>query len=394
VQILTVNAGSSNVKLALFRIGARSGVPDRLAAAQAHRRGDAIELRLDDGPQAPGTVTLPVASPGGIEAALLAELDRRWPLASCAAVGHRIVHGGDRHAAPERLTPEVLAQLHRLADLAPLHQPPALAWVDAVARAWPGVDQVGCFDTAFHAGMPALARRFALPRALHDAGIRRYGFHGLSYASVARQLRERAPALATGRVVVAHLGSGCSACAMVDGRSIDTTMGFSALDGLPMATRCGSIDPGVLLHLLQQRGLSAQALSDLLYRQSGLLGVSGESGDVRDLLASRSAAAAEAIALFVHRCAQQVAGLACSLGGLDGLVFTGGVGEHQAAVRAAVAAALAWLGVRIDADGNRSGAARFDAAGSTVQLWRLASDEAAEIARGTGGLLAPVAPVG
>lgn len=390
MRVLTVNAGSSNVKLALFRVGTATAAPEQLASAQA-RIGATVELRLDAGRRAPETVGL--APSGGAEAAVLAELDSRWSLSSCAAVGHRIVHGGDRHVAPVRLEPGVLAGLRGLCSLAPLHQPPALAWVDAAAGAWPGIDQVGCFDTAFHAGLPALARRFALPRALHEAGIRRYGFHGLSCASIVRQLRARAPALAAGRVVVAHLGSGCSASAVRDGCSIDTTMGFSALDGLPMATRSGSVDPGVLLHLLQREGMSAQALADLLYRRSGLLGVSGESGDMRDLLASPSAAAAEAVALFVHRCAQQVAGLACSLGGLDGLVFTGGVGEHQAPVREAIGTALGWLGVRVDVAANRSGRPRFDADGSSVQLWCLATDEAAEIARGTAGLLATTAPV-
>jgi acetate kinase len=389
VQVLTVNAGSANVKLALFRVDRPTRLPERLATARVHRLGDAVELRLDHDPEA--AVMTGEAGAGGLEATVLEVLDRRWSLASCDAVGHRIVHGGDRYVAPVVLTPGVRSDLRRLSALAPLHQPPALAWVDAVARAVPRVGQAACFDTAFHAGMPDLARRFALPRALHDAGIRRYGFHGLSYAAVARQLRDLAPPLAAGRVVVAHLGSGCSACAMVGGRSVDTTMAFSALDGLMMATRCGSLDPGVLLHLLQQENMTAAALSDLLYRQSGLLGVSGESADLRDLLASRSAAAAEAIELFVHRCAQQVAGLACSMGGLDGLVFTGGIGEHQATVREAVASALHWLGVRCDTTANNAGAARFDAHGSTVQLWRLATDEEAEIARGTAGVsLAPL----
>lgn len=256
------------------------------------------------------------------------------------AAGHRVVHGGDRFAAPVRLDPGVVAELERLCPLAPLHQPHNLAGIRAVAAARPALAQVACFDTAFHQTQPDLARRFALPAALHDAGIKRYGFHGLSYESVVRKVAPQ------GRAIIAHLGNGSSLCAVRDGRSIACTMGFTALEGLVMGTRSGSIDPGVLLYLMDEKGYSTRDLERLLYRESGLLGVSGLSHDMRTLLASRDPRARLAVDLYVYRIVREAGSLAAALGGLDLLVFTGGIGEHAAPVREAVGGALAWLGAR------------------------------------------------
>jgi len=285
-----------------------------------------------------------------------------------------------------RLTSDVLAQLSDLTPLAPLHQPGCLAPVHAIAAARPALPQVGCFDTALHATLPKLAWRYALPRDL-DSAIRVYGFHGLSYEHIARQLRDEAPALAPGRVVAAHLGNGASLCAMQDGRSVDTTMGFSALEGLVMGTRCGALDSGVLLYLLQEKGLDAEALQTLLYRRSGLLGVSGIAADVRTLTESHAPEAAEALDLFCFRAAKLAAGMAASLGGLDGIVFTGGIGEHAPAIRAAICARLEWFGVALDPLLNARGVGAISTPGSTVAVRVIPADEEASIARHTAGLL-------
>ncbi len=303
-----------------------------------------------------------------------------------AAVGHRIVHGGLHFRAPVRLTRDVLTQLEGLTSLAPLHQPGCLAPVHAIAVARPALPQVGCFDTAFHATLPEVAWRYALPRDL-DPVLRVYGFHGLSYEHVARRLRDEAPALATGRVVVAHLGSGASLCAMQDGGSVDTTMGFSALEGLVMGTRCGTLDPGVLLYLMQEKGLDAEALQTLLYHRSGLLGVSGITADVRTLAESHAPEAAEALDLFCFRAAKLAAGMAASLGGLDGIVFTGGIGEHSPAIRAAICARLDWLGVELDPSLNARGVGELSTPRSRVAAWVIPADEEASIVRHTAGLL-------
>jgi acetate kinase len=268
------------------------------------------------------------------------------------AAGHRVVHGGDRYAAPVLVTGPVLADLERFCPLAPLHQPHNLAGIRAVTALRPQLPQVACFDTAFHQTQPEIARLFPLPRALTEAGIKRYGFHGLSYEYIARRLPET-PALAGRRkVIVAHLGNGASLCALQDGRSVASTMGFTALEGLMMGTRSGSIDPGVLLYLIQERGMSAKDLTRLLYKQSGLLGVSGLSYDMRTLLASSDPRAKLAVDLFVYRVAREIGSLAAALGGLDALVFTAGIGEHAAPVREAILRASAWLG--IDPDPARS----------------------------------------
>ena len=371
MRLLTVNAGSSNTKLALFD-PRPDAAPARVATAQAIHAGDHWRVEHRD-----RAWSHPIE--GDPQASLLVAIDALWPLAGIAAIGHRVVHGGTAFTAPVRVDGEIIERLRALEPLAPLHQPANLAMVAAVAARAPAMPQAACFDTAFHATLPEQAWRLAIPRELADAGVRRYGFHGLSYQSIRDQLRQRAPALAQGRVVVAHLGSGCSACALHDGESVDTSMGFSALDGLPMATRCGALDAGVPLHLLQQRGMTPAALQELLYKRSGLLGMSGISGDVRQLLASEDPAAAMALSVFAFRIAREIAALAVSLGGLDGVVFTAGVGEHQPRLRAMVCEHLGLFDARIDQAANARGEARFDAPGSGIQLWMLHTDEEAVI---------------
>jgi len=260
------------------------------------------------------------------------------------AAGHRVVHGGDRYALPTPIDDEVLAVLEGLVPLAPLHQPHNLAGIRAVVARRPGLPQIACFDTAFHQTQPDLARMFALPRALRDAGLKRYGFHGLSYEYVSRRIRRIPELRGKPRVILAHLGNGSSMCALLRGRSIATSMGFTALEGLVMGTRTGSIDPGVLLYLMEERGMTVQALTELLYKKSGLLGVSGIASDMRTLLASDAPEAKLAIDLYVYRAAREIGSLAAALGGLDALVFTGGIGEHAAPVREAIAGASRWLG--------------------------------------------------
>ena len=318
-MLLSLNAGSSSLKVALFD-----------DAATEILRGEIADERLtgNDLDETVGEHPVP---------ALLAIMDRYGPL---AAVGHRIVHGGEAHTRPVRITDAVLAEIEALTPLAPLHQPKAVAPIHAFRDARPDLPQVACFDTAFHATMPAVATRIALPPEL---GVRRFGFHGLSYEYIASQLA-RTP-LADKRVIVAHLGSGASLCAMRAGRSVETTMSMTALDGLVMATRPGTLDPGVVLYLQQARGMTVDAIEDLLYHHGGMSGVSGMGGDVRKLLASPDPRAAEAIELFVYRVVQQIGALAAALGGIDGLVFTGGIGEHAVPVRERILERLEWLDV-------------------------------------------------
>jgi acetate kinase len=285
--------------------------------------------------------------------AILAFTDRHLGRDGLVAVGHRIVHGGEDHTAPACVTPKLLSSLEALIPLDPLHMAHNLMPIHAVAAARPALRQVACFDTAFHHTLPAVARTFAIPRELTAAGVRRYGFHGLSYEYIAGELAHHAPGLAHGRAIVAHLGAGASLCALRDGRSIATTMGFSVLDGLVMATRCGSLDPGVILYLGRQ-GHSFDDIEDMLYHRCGLLGVSGLSGDIRRLLASDTPGTREAIELFTYRIATQVGSLAVALGGLDGLVFTAGIGQHAPVIRALVCDRLAWLGVHIDDAANQA----------------------------------------
>lgn len=341
--VLALNAGSATLKFALYRTDmtllARGLVDHWGADAQRFTARDGEGASLFDGvlPDAPDDRQAAVGF-------LLDWVAGRWPDAQIAAVGHRIVHGGADFAGPVVVDEAVLAKLEALSPLAPLHQPAGLAGLRLARAACPQAPQTASFDTAFHRTMPDIAARFALPAAFWDEGVRRYGFHGLSYRHVAEVLKRDEPALAAGRVIVAHLGGGASLCALKGGVSLDTTMGFSALDGLVMSTRSGSIDPGVLLYFLQQRGMSADEVSDLLYRRSGLLGVSGISGDMRALLASAEPAAKAAVALYVHRIVREIGALAAMLGGLDGLVFTAGVGENAPQIRDAVCERLGWLG--------------------------------------------------
>jgi acetate kinase len=314
---------------------------------------------------------------------LLAVLRRHLAGHELWAAGHRVVHGGDRDAAAELVDPPLMEALSALEPLAPLHQPHNLAPIRALAALTPGLPQVACYDTAFHRSQPALNRLFALPRSFAAEGVRRYGFHGLSYEFVAAELARLDPALAAGRVIVAHLGNGASLCAMRGGRSVATTMGFTAADGLVMGTRCGALDPGVLLYLMDRHGMGAREIEELIYRRSGLLGVSGLSQDMRVLRRSAAPEAAEAIALFVARAVGEVGALAAALGGLDGIVFTAGIGENDVTTRAEIAEGCGWLGLELDPARNTAGAGgrRISTARSTLSAWVVPTDEERMIAR-------------
>ncbi len=389
--VLTLNAGSSSLKFALFGAGP---VPLATARGEVEDLDTSPHLLVRD---AAGTTLLDRHWPDHTQdtfatvlAAILAFADSHLGGERLAAVGHRIVHGGAEHTAPALVTPALLSALEALIPLDPLHMPHNLLPLRAVAAARAALPQVACFDTAFHATLPPVAQAVAIPRELTGGVIRRYGFHGLSYEYIAGELKRCAPELARGRVIVAHLGAGASLCALLDGRSIATTMGFSALDGLVMATRCGSLDPGVILYLGRQ-GHSLADIEDMLYHRSGLLGVSGLSGDIRVLLASKDPSAQAAIALFTYRIATQMGSLAVSLGGLDGLVFTAGIGQHAAVVRRLVCDRLAWLGLRIDDAANQAGRERISAPDSAVQVRVLATDEELMIARHTRAVIAGMA---
>jgi acetate kinase len=391
--ILVINAGSSSLKFAGFRADTAESSVDTgplfrglLAAIDSAPRltvRDALGAVVADRRWPQGS---PISHAAGF-AAIREWLDAHPQGRSLTAVGHRVVHGGCRLTAPVRVDAKVLGELDRLVPLAPLHQPHGLAIIRTIAERDPGLPQVACFDTAFHRTMPEVAQRFALPRALHDAGIRRYGFHGLSYEFIAHRLREVDPAVAAGRVVVAHLGAGASLCAMQAGRSIETTMGFTPLDGLPMGTRCGALDAGVLLHLLTHDRMDAAALTRLLYAESGLLGVSGITSDVRELAASDVAEAREAIELFVYRTACELGVMVAALGGLDALVFTAGIGEHNAAIRAAICARAGFLHLELDARANATHATRISTETSRVKVLVLPTDEERMIAMHVRGAL-------
>ena len=381
--VLALNAGSSSIKFALFESAA-----DRQLTAASRGQIEGIGTAPHFIARDPtGAVQHEQRFSGGshedLLGALLGFVDSHLGTDALRGVGHRVVHGGSRFTRPTRIDPETLTAIEALTPLAPLHQPHSVSPIRAIAATRPALPQVACFDTAFHHDMPAVAARLALPRSFEAEGIRRYGFHGLSYEYIARRLRETAPALAAGRVIAAHLGNGASLCAMRDGRSIDTTMGFTALDGLVMGTRCGTLDPGVVLHLIQQRGMTADAVETLLYHRSGLLGVSGISNDMRELLSSDDPHAREALDLFAFRLAREAGGLASSLGGLDGFVFTAGIGEHAAPVRAATGERLAWLGVRIDAAANARADTVISTPDSRVDVRVIPTDEEAMIAQHT-----------
>lgn len=321
-------------------------------------------------------------------AALLRWLEGTFQDLRLVAAGHRVVHGGSLYTAPVRIDASVIAELRRLIPLAPLHQPHHLAAIAALSKLHPTLPQIACFDTAFHHTQPQVATAFALPRQLAAEGIRRYGFHGLSYEYIASVLPDfLGPVVADGRVVVAHLGSGASMCAMRTRESVATTMGFTALDGLPMSRRCGNLDPGVVLYLIQEKGMTAQAVSDLLYQSSGLYGVSGVSDDMRTLLASDDPHAADAVALFVYRISRALGSLAAALGGLDALVFTAGIGEHAPEIRRGVCEQAMWLGVHLDEAANIAGGPGIAMAASRASAWVIPTDEDLMIARHTWRLI-------
>ena len=375
-HLLVLNAGSSSLKAALFACG---DPPEPVLRGAVDEIG--TEARLAFG----GEAAAPLAGAAGRDHAaaldtLLAGMAGRVSGVRVAAVGHRIVHGGADFAEPVPLDAASLAALERLVPLAPLHQPHNLAGVRAAMAAFPEALQIGCFDTAFHRHHPLESDIFALPREYYARGVRRYGFHGLSYDFIAGQLAHIAPGLHAGRVAVAHLGAGASICGMRHGRSVASSMGFSTLDGLPMATRPGQIDPGVLLWLMTEEGMDAAAISDLLYCRSGLLGLSGLSGDMRVLEAAGMPETEEAIGYFTYRVRREIGATAAALGGLDGIVFTGGIGENSARVRAEVCAGLGWLGVEIDAAANADHAASIALPGAAVKVLVIPTDEERVIA--------------
>jgi acetate kinase len=388
-HVLVLNAGSSSLKFAVYGDG---GASDWKLASRGQVEGiggaAALSVRDAEGKQLAEEALGPRAGDGRAALEIVIDwLRKAHAGAQLLSVGHRVVHGGPRHAGPARVTPELIAELRKLVPLAPLHQPHNLAAIETVAAQAPEVPQVACFDTSFHRGQPAVAELIPLPRELRETGLQRYGFHGLSYEYVASVLPSVAPEIAGGRVIVAHLGSGASMCALSAGRSVDSTLGFTALDGLCMGTRPGSVDPGVILYLFQTLGLSATEVEDILYRRSGLLGISGLSNDMRNLLASTEPAARLAIDYFVYRAAKELGALAAVLGGIDGLVFTAGIGERSAEIRARICKASAWLGIDLDAEANLRHGPVITRKGSAVPVWVVPTNEELMIARHTLRLL-------
>ena len=378
--LITFNAGSSTVKIGLFAVEGRH--PKRLGKGIIDFRTTPLRFRLLEGER---QVDMELkAQPGEELDEVLGEafthLARIYRLDDLAGIGHRVVHGGDVFSGPVLIDDRSLRQMEALVALAPLHQPQALRLIRAIARLRPDLRQTASFDTSFHRTNDDLVRRFALPRGLHERGIKRYGFHGLSYAYIASELARNWPQLAGGKIVAAHLGSGASLCAMQGGQSVDTSMGFSTLDGVPMATRCGALDAGVLLHLLSQERMPVADLEDMLYHRSGLLGVSGISPDSRDLLASEAPEAKEALELFTLRIAGEAARLAATMGGLDAMVFTAGVGEHQPAIRADICSRLMWLGIDLDPAANATNHAIITSAASRIPVIIIPTDEEQVIA--------------
>lgn len=386
--ILVVNAGSSSLKFQIFDI--EGGAPKRLIRGQMEGIGAKPRLHVED---ADGTTLIERSYQAGKIADLPAALGetRAWLQTleglKLRAIGHRVVHGGPDYDRPVLINTEVLQRLAAYQELAPLHQPNNLAPIRLAMDISPDLPQVACFDTAFHRGHAPFADCYAIPKSFYDEGVRRYGFHGLSYEYIAEKLREVAPDAARGRTIVAHLGSGASMCALGNGKSIESTMGFTALDGLPMGTRPGQIDPGVVLYLIMQKGMTADQVSGLLYRQSGLKGLSGLSNDMRDLLASDDPRASLAIDHFIYRCGLSAGMLAAALGGVDAFVFTAGIGENSAAVRALLAKKLAWLGAELDPAANDAGETRISTPGSRTALFILRTDEEQMIARHTLALV-------
>jgi acetate kinase len=386
--ILVINAGSSSIKFSVFETAA-----DRSLAAGVHGQvegiGAAQRLEVAD---ARGRKLAAQSLSGASHEDAIAAI-HRWFASHIGSesgfdgVGHRVVHGGLKYSQPALVDDQLLADLEALVPLAPLHEPQQIAAMRAVSAAAPKVRQVACFDTAFHRGQPSLAQEFALPRELTARGIRRYGFHGLSYEYIVSVLPQVAPQCARSKLIVAHLGNGASMCAIDQGRSICSTMGMTPLDGLPMGTRTGALDPGVMLYLMQHEAMGAHALEQLVYERSGLLGVSGLSGDMRTLLASDLPAAREAIDLFVYRIGRELGSLVAALGGLDALVFTGGIGEHAWQIRSRVCQDARWIGVTLDEPANVKGGPLISRAGSAPSAWVIPTDENLMVARHTRRLL-------
>lgn len=378
-ETLILNAGSSSLKFAIYidedDRPEVSGLIDRIGAGAAE-----IRLKDADGQPLPVAETGTVADHGAALMVAIRAMAQHYPNHAIKAVGHRVVHGGADFAAPVAIDDAVLAKLDALVPLAPLHQPHCLAGIRAARAAFPDALQIACFDTAFHRTMPKLYEIYAIPRHYYDEGVRRYGFHGLSYDYIASALRAHDPVLAQGRVVVAHLGNGASLCAMKDGKSVATSMGFSALDGLAMGTRPGQIDPGVLLYLIDQ-GMSGAELSDLLYRRSGLLGLSGVSSDMRTLMASPEPAAQEAVAYFTQSVIRGIAEMAAALRGLDTLVFTAGIGENSCPIREGICAGLNWLGVGVNPRANDHNAFDISSQDSRVKVLVITTREDLTILR-------------
>ena len=387
-SILVVNAGSSSIKFSIFETSA-----DRSLSAGAHGQVEGIgtspHLEVSD-PHGTKLADAPVAGAGHTGA--IAAIHDWFAThvgndAGFEGVGHRVVHGGATYSQPVLIDSHVMAVLESLIPLAPLHEPHHIAAIRAISAMYPEVPQIACFDTAFHRSQPALAQEFAIPRELTAKGVRRYGFHGLSYEYIVSLLPEVMPDCAKGKLVVAHLGNGASMCAIDRGQSVAATMGFTAIDGLPMGTRTGALDPGVILYLLQHEGMDAKAIEQLIYQRSGLLGVSGISSDMRALLASDAPSAKEAVDLFVYRIGRELGSLAAALGGLDALVFTAGIGEHAPEIRARACREAHWLGITLDEEANAKGGPRISNPGSRVSAWVIPTDENLMIARHTRRLL-------
>jgi acetate kinase len=386
---LVLNAGSSSLKFCVFE---RPEAEDWRLESRGQIQGVGISPRIC-AKGAEGQILIDQRLNAGVRdgrdafEALAAWLRSAHRGARVVAVGHRVVHGGGRFTGPVLVTPQVLAELHRLVPLAPLHQPYNLAAIEAVSERLPGVPQVACFDTSFHRSQPPVAQLIPLPGNICGGELQRYGFHGLSYEYIASMLPEVAPEIAAGGVVVAHLGSGASLCALSNGKSIDCTLGFTALDGLCMGTRPGALDPGVVLYLFQELGLSAIEVETILYKKSGLLAISGISSDMRDLLGNSDPRACLAVNYFVYRAAKEIGAMSAALRGIDGLVFTAGIGENSAEIRRRICESSAWLGIELDERANARNDLRISASGSRVSVWAMPTNEELIIARHTGLLL-------
>jgi acetate kinase len=384
---LVLNAGSSSLKFCVFERPPGEGWH---LEARGYVEGIGTSPRLSvKSANGESLASQDVAARDGSEAiaTLATWLRSNYGGSRVLGVGHRVVHGGARFAGPTIITAEVLQELHKLIPLAPLHQPYNLAAIEAAAERLPGIPQVACFDTSFHRGQSAVAELIPLPRELREQGLQRYGFHGLSYEYIASVLPEVAPEVANGRVIVAHLGSGASLCALKDGKSVDSTLGFTALDGLCMGTRPGAIDPGVVLHLFKGLNLSAEQVETLLYKKSGLLGISEISNDMRDLLGRSEPSARLAVDYFVYRAAKEIGALTAALGGIDALVFTAGIGENSPEIRQRICRASAWLGIELDEVANTSRLPGISNSSSKVSVWVIPTNEELMIARHTGSLL-------